>query len=166
MRSAAIFFASMMFGALLRAQTEEVPAGASEIEPPILPGNLTSEKRSDNQPVNLAQLERKLERAKQSASAAERLFKIGALAKVEAENRALRVIRIQSELASAKAEAEKSQEAARAAEVAAENLKKAELSAAELNLVRRKKLYVLGSGGKSMLRRAEEKLTQLKDQQK
>ena len=42
------------------------------------------------------------------------------------------------------------------------NQKKAELGAAAINLARQQKLLALGSGRKSAVRRAEEKLAELK----
>ena len=160
-----------------------------EIEPPILPGNLVPEQSAKSQPpTDLGQLERKLVRAKENAAGAERLFKIGVLAKLEAENRAMRVVRLEAEIAQARVAAaqldldHKQQqvgareiarteldvaqtqltEAKQAAEMAAANQKKAELDAAAINLARRQKLLALGSGGKSAVRRAEEKLAALK----
>jgi len=49
-----------------------------------------------------ARLEKELERAKKNASGAERLCRIGALAKVEAEQRALKVVRLESDLENAR----------------------------------------------------------------
>src|SRR5437762_9527467 len=46
-------------------------------------------------------LEREVERAKKTAQNAERLFRIGVLAKIEVEQRALRVVRLQSDLENA-----------------------------------------------------------------
>jgi multidrug efflux pump subunit AcrA (membrane-fusion protein) len=160
-----------------------------EIEPPILPGNLVPEESAKSRPpTDLTQLEHKLVRAKENAAGAERLFKIGVLAKLEAENQAIRVVKLEAELAQARATAaqldldHKQQqftaqeiarteldlaqtqltESKRAAEIAATNQKRAELDAAAINLARQQKLLALGSGGKSAVRRAEEKLAALK----
>src|SRR5689334_23326977 len=61
-----------------------------DVEPPILKQNLSDEPLPDD---DVARLEKKLERAKQNAAGAERLFKIGVLAKVEMEQRLLKVVR-------------------------------------------------------------------------
>ena len=133
-------------------------------------------------------MEKQLARAKKSAASAERLWKAGVLAKVEAEQRALRVFRLQAELTKAQlAELQKSsggedgmvqvQQAARAemklalaqataaAQAAADDLAKAELDAALMNLQRQQKLLALGSGRKSEVARAEEKVAALKHEQ-
>ena len=179
--------------ALARLCAEDLPKNAepnpAEVEPPILPGNLVPEESIKSQPASdLGQLERKLMRAKENAAAAERLFKMGVLAKLEAENRAMRVVKLEAELAQARlatAQLELDQkqqqfsageiarteldlaqmqltQAKQAAEIASANQKKAELDAAAINLARQQKLLALGSGGKSAVRRAEEKLAELK----
>jgi hypothetical protein len=137
---------------------------------------------------DVSQLEKQLERANKSAASAERLYRAGVLAKVEAEQRALRVIRLQAELTKAQLAAIQKSTAANdgmvqtvqvqqasgqeskivlaqvtaAAQAAAANLAKAELDAAILNLQRQQKLLALGSGRKSDVSRAEEKLAALK----
>jgi len=128
-----------------------------------------------------------LEKAKKSAAAGERLYKSGVIAKVEAENRSLKVIRLEAELAEAQLKlaqqtvasqqsrfdaGEISQSemeigkttlvtATTAAESAAARRDRAELDAALLNLSRQKKLLALGSGRKSEVNRAEEKVAAL-----
>jgi hypothetical protein len=166
-----------------------------EIEPPLLIPNRSNEPLPDvaaagKSASNLDpdRLEKDLERAKKSAAGAERLFKIGVLAKVEAEQRALRVVRLQSDLENARlarakegmvqqeqqlaageiSKADLSQtevalaRAIEAAHAAAANRERAELEAAELNLRRQQKLLALGSGRKSEVNRAEQKLAELK----
>jgi hypothetical protein len=177
--------------AVIFAQEPLPDAGSFEVEPPLLvqpDGKPVAQAEPSPTPApDVAQLGKKLERAKQSAASAERLYKIGALAKVDAEQRALRVVRLQSELAKAQlADVQKStatttamvqtvpvsqpnnqelkvvlKQAATAAETAAANLAKAELDAAALNLQRQKKLLTLGSARKSDVTRAEEKLAAL-----
>jgi hypothetical protein len=165
-----------------------------EIEPPLLIPN------RENEPlpaapgtmvtpaVDLEKLTRDLERAKRSAGSAERLFKIGAIAKVEAEQRALRVVRLQADLENARLAQAKEELAARAerkvagetsptnpsevdtdlaraieaAHAAVAKRERAELEAAEINLKRQQKLLALGSGRKSEVARAERKLAELK----
>ena|SRR5438067_6378363 len=184
-----------MMIALAALDGEDLPRNAepnpSEVEPPILPGNLVPEESVKSEAaIDVGQLERKLVRAKESAAAAERLFKIGVLAKVEAENRAMRVVKLEGELAQARlatAQLELDQkqqqfsageiarselngaqtrlaQAKQFAEMALANQKKAELDAAAINLAREQKLLALGSGRKSAVRRAEEKLAELKRQ--
>ena len=166
-----------------------------EVEPPLLipnrsnellPDAITAGKPASN--LDPDRLEKEFERAKKSAAGAERLFRIGVLAKVEVEQRALRVVRLQSDLESARL-AQAKQEVAQleqrlaageiskadlsqaevtlagateAAQAAAEKREHAELEAAELNLRRQQKLMALGSGRKSEVARAEQKLAELK----
>lgn len=190
MSRVALFGMVAFFAATLRAQqTDE----SFEVEPPLLIPNLTAEsaetKSATPAPiVDLAKLEKDLARARKNAIGAERLYKIGALAKVEVESRALRVVRLESDLeyarlAQAKEEAlaEKSADdssptpqttasvvendlahAIQAAHAAAAKREKAEIEAAEMNLFRQQKLLALGSGSKASVRRAEQKLIELK----
>ena len=165
-----------------------------DIEPPLLIPNLvrdktpTAAKDISSPIVDPDRVEIELERAKKNAKSAERLFKIGALAKAEAEQRVLRVARLQSDLETARLTRAKEDLAtqqsrlaageisqtelstaeialARAIEVshaAAAARSRAELDAAQLNLDRQRKLLALGSGRKSEVSRAEEKLAELK----
>jgi hypothetical protein len=180
----------MGIGPLL-AQETSPDAGSFEVEPPLLvqpDGTPVAPPETSPQPErDLAQLEKRLERAKRSAASAERLFKAGILAKAEAEERALRVIRLQAELAKAQLTQIQEQigkapgdgivqvqsavrddlkallaQASAAEKEAAANLEKAELDAAILNLQRQQKLRALGSARKADVARAEEKLAALK----
>jgi hypothetical protein len=156
-----------------------------DVEPPILKQNLSDEALPDG---DMARLEKQLERAKQNAAGAERLYKIGVLAKMEVEQRSLKVIRCESDLANARVArakeelAEKESQLAtgeitrdelesmktalaqltEAAQVATAKRERAELEAAEANLRRQQKLFKLGVGQKSDVTRAEEKLAELK----
>jgi hypothetical protein len=156
-----------------------------DIEPPILKQNLSDNPLPDS---DVARLERQLERAKKNASGAERLWKIGVLAKVEVEQRQLKAVRCESDLASARVAHAKDELAAKesqlpvgeitkdeleaakaalaqlteAAQVATAKRERAELDAAEANLRRQQKLLKLGSAHKSDVDRAEEKLAELK----
>lgn len=176
---------------------DELPRNESDepdsfdIEPPPLKQNRTDEELSATPSpgdLDVVQLEKQLDRAKKNASGAERLCKIGVLAKVEVEQRALKVLRLESDLANAqlaraKAElaAQESQFAAgestkdeleaakatlaqltEAAQIAAAKRGRAELDAAEANLRRQEKLLRLGSAHKSDVSRAQEKLAELK----
>src|SRR6266496_2635258 len=74
--------------------------GEFDIEPPILKQNLSNEPLSSE--AEVARLEKQFQLAKQIAASAARLYKIGVLAKVEVEQRLLRVVRTESDLASAR----------------------------------------------------------------
>ncbi len=167
---------------------------AFDIEPPILKQNLSPESSpppgSPEQEV--ARLEKLLERAKKEAAGAERLWKIGVLAKMEVEQRQLKVTQREAELANARV-TQATEQVARlesgvvsgqntasdldaaksalaklmeAAQVAAAKRERAELDFAEANLRRQQKLLKLGSAHKSDVERAEEKLAELKAQNK
>ena len=177
-------------------KTNSPDPGSFDIEPPLLirerDAKTISESKSPQnsaEPIELAKLQKQVERAQQAAASAERFCKIGALSRVEAEQRALRFIRLESELANAKlaqakdemltnqrAEADsatanlRETESALAlaiqrAHSAADRRQRAELEAAQANLDRQKKLVALGSARKSDVERAIQKLTQLKSDQ-
>ena len=158
-----------------------------DVEPPILKQNLSDEPLPDG---DMARLEKQLQRAKQNAAGAERLYKIGVLAKMEVEQRLLKVVRCESDLANARVArakeelAEKESQLAtgeitkdelesiktalaqltEAAQVATAKRERAELEAAEANLRRQQKLLKLGIAGKDDVDRAQEKLAELKAQ--
>ena len=172
------------------AQNQSQEPDSFDIEPPVLKQNLTDQRLSTTEAPDddVAQLEKKLDRAKKNASGAERLYKIGVLAKVEVEQRALKVARLESDFANAQLvrakdelAAEESQLAAgegtkdeleaakaavaqltEAAQIALAKRERAELDAAEANLRRQQKLLRLGSAQKSDVTRAQEKLAELK----
>src|SRR6266581_8964773 len=77
---------------------------AFDIEPPILKQNLSAEPlpATGTPDAEVARLEKQLQRAKRNADGAERLYKIGVLAKVEVEQRLLRIVRTESDLATAR----------------------------------------------------------------
>ena len=185
---------SVFLAATLLAEDElpQEPNEPLDIEPPLLiqeipnrgPQSSTPEIAPDTDPdrIQIA-----LEKAKKSATNGERLYKSGVIAKVEAENRSMKVIRLETELAEAQLEVAKQavasqqsrldsgeispgeMESAKAALVAATNAAqsaeakrdRAELDAALLNLSRQKKLLAMGSGRKSEVSRAEEKVAAL-----
>ena len=189
----------IFMGASMLAQEElPLPTDPNEpldIEPPLLiqqvPGRdlvqTTSGVPTEADP-ELIQVA--LEKAKKSAAAGERLFRSGVIAKVEAENRALKVVRLEADLANARLEMAKQNvasqqsrfdaaeipqtelELAKTALAAATNeaatataqRENAELDAAFLNLNRQKKLLAMGSGRKSEVSRAEEKVAALQQQ--
>src|SRR6266700_1285104 len=167
------------------AENKSEEPDSFDVEPPILKQNLSDEPLPSG---DLARLEKQLERAKQNAAGAERLYKIGVLAKMEVEQRLLKVIRFESNLADARVArakeelAEKESQLAtgeitrdelesiktalaqltEAAQVATAKRERAEFEAAEANLRRQQKLLKLGIGQKSDVTRAEEKLAELK----
>ena len=185
---------SIFLAASLLAEDElpKDPEGSLDIEPPLLIQEIPSRGPVQAAPGVAPELDPEriqiaLEKAKKSAAAGERLYKSGVIAKVEAENRSLKVIRLEAELAEAQLKlaqqtvasqqsrfdaGEISQSeieigkttlvtATNAAESAAARRDRAELDAALLNLSRQKKLLALGSGRKSEVNRAEEKVAAL-----
>jgi hypothetical protein len=173
---------------------QELPGDSLDIEPPLLIKQGPAERPtgSANSPPQVAVdvLEAQLERAKKNAAGADRLYKMGVIAKLEAEQRLLKVVRLQSELERArlaeakekvaeqqnqyqsgkisKAELEIAEsalaQALATAKAASAKRESAELEAAILNLHRQEKLLVLGSGRNSAVNRAEEKIATLKRQ--
>jgi hypothetical protein len=179
--------AMAMWAADQSAENKSEEPDSFDVEPPILKQNLSDEPLPNG---DVARLEKQLGRAKQNAAGAERLWKIGVLAKVEVEQRLLKVVRCESDLANARVArakeelAEKESQLAtgeitrdelesmktalaqltEAAQVATAKRERAELEAAETNLRRQQKLLKLGIGQKSDVTRAEEKLAELKAQ--
>src|SRR5215831_12744218 len=182
---------SFLAAAYLFAQDElpTNPVESLDIEPPLLIQNVPTQKEGPSASVadsksDPDQLLIALESARKNVVSGERLFRRGIIAKVEAENRTLKVVRLESDLANARMEvaketAESQQErcdageisqsdleqakseletASNAAAAAADRRHKAELDQALLNLSRQKKLLALGSGRKSEVTRAEEKV--------
>ena len=169
------------------AENKSEEPDSFDVEPPILKQNLSDEPLPNG---DTARLEKQLERAKQNAAGAERLFKIGVLAKMEVEQRLLKVVRCESDLANARVARAKEElvekesqlatgeitrdelesiktalaQLTEAAQVATAKRERAELEAAESNLRRQQKLLKLGIGQKSDVTRAEEKLAELKAQ--
>src|SRR5437016_9610817 len=160
------------WGADQSAGSKSEEPDSFDVEPPILKQNLSDEPLPNG---DLARLEKQLERAKRNAAGAERLCKIGVLAKVEVEQRLLKVVRCESDLANARLASAKEEVAAQESQVAAgESTKdeleagkaalaqlteaaqnaaakraRAELDVAEANLRRQQKLLALGSAEKS-----------------
>ena len=171
----------------LPSQSEE--PDSLDIEPPLLKGNFQDESLPATT-GDIARLEKQLERAKRNAASAERLCKIGVLSKMEMEQRFLRIVQCESDLANARlaqATEEVAEQEARvapdenaqaeldagkialvqlteAAQVAAQKRERAELDFAEANLRRQQKLLKLGSAQKSDVMQAEQKLAELKAQ--
>jgi len=184
---------TLLATAMMAFAADQSPGNKSEepdsfdIEPPVLKQNLSDEPLPDG---DVARLEKQLDRAKKNAAGAERLCKIGVLAKVEVEQRLLKVVRCESDLANARVARAKDEVSAKESQLAAGEITKdelevvktalaqltetaqialakrerAELQAAEANLRRQQKLLQLGSAQKSDVNRAQEKLAELKAQ--
>jgi len=174
---------------------QEVPKSDEEsfdVEPPLLVKPWERQSVPDDSgenavPLKPAKLAQRLEEAKESAAATPRLVKRGVLSKFEAEQRALRVVRLESELAKAQMMSAQQQltslktrflagqasqpevdaastvftQASAAAQAAEAKYHKAQLEAAELNLRRQRQLLKFGSAHKSDVDRAEKKLVEL-----
>jgi multidrug resistance efflux pump len=190
------YTAFLLAAAFCFAATPELPKSddvdSFDIEPPLLIPNRDREKldaQATPAPiVDLAKLEKDFERAKRNASGAARLCKMGVIAQVEVEQRALRVARVEAQLENARlAEAKENfaQEQSRltnheisgadlaeaeatlahaieSAHAAEARHNRAEMEFAENNVRRQQKLAALGSGSKSAIARAEQKLNELK----
>jgi hypothetical protein len=184
-----MFLTSAMIALAADQPSNSDEPGEFDIEPPILKQNLSDELAEAGTPDgDVARCEKKLERAKRNAAGAERLWKIGVLAKVEVEQRALKAIKCEAELASARvAQARETvgqQESGvasgettkpelevaktvlaqmiEAEQKAVAKRESAELESAEANLRRQQRLLKLGSAHKSDVSNAEEKLAELK----
>src|SRR6266480_2902694 len=191
MRAAALlgFVAITLF-----AQEPNKDPDSFDIEPPLLIPNREDEQLSNPKPesapgrdVGLAKLEKELERARRNAASAERLCKIGALSKLEAEQRVLRCVHLEFDLATARLTCAKEEmlkkekqltageitktdttptetrlaHAIEAAHAATAKLEQAKVDAAEANVHRQEKLLALGSARKSDVERAVQKLGEL-----
>lgn len=193
MRAAALLLAlaaSTVFG-----QEPGKDPDSFDIEPPLLIPNRDDEKPAKAEPspsrdIDLAKLEKEFERAKRNIAGLDRLLKIGALSKVEVEQRKLRVIHLEFELTNARLVAAKEQMlekdkqlnsgqvaktdvtpaennlalAIQAAHAAHAKSDQADIDAAEANVHRQEKLLALGSARKKDLDRAVQKLEQLRAQ--
>ena len=195
MRSIALAF-TLVFAATLLAE-DELPKDPSEpmdIEPPLLiqeaPNRnivYTTPAAPAQQDLDPERIAAALEKARKSAASGDRLYKSGIIAKVDAENRVLKVVRLESDLAGAKLELAKQNvelqqvrldageipsgeletaksllaAASKEAEAAVAKKDQAELDAATLNLRRQQKLLAMGSGRRSEVNRAQEKVSAL-----
>ena len=187
-------FISVFSAATLFAQDPAKDPDSFEIEPPLLIPNRGDEPSPNSKPiastqeVDLAKLEKELERAKRNSAGLDRLLKIGALSKLEVEQRRLRIVHLEFDLANARLFAAKEQMLAKdkqvtvgeipkteitpaenklalaieAAHSAIAKRKQADIDAAEANLHRQEKLLALGSARKSDVEHAMQKLADLK----
>src|SRR5437867_5122548 len=190
--------AALLFGLVattLLAQEPNKDPDSFDIEPPLLIPNRDSElppntkaAPSLGRDIDLARLEKELERAKRSAAGIERLCKIGALSKLEAEQRVLRCVHLEFDLANARLVCAKEEmlekekrltageiaktdlaqtetglaHAIEAAHAATAKRERAEIDAAEANVHRQEKLLAFGRARKSDVERAAQKLAELK----
>jgi hypothetical protein len=178
----------------LFAQEPSKDPDSFDIEPPLLIPNREDEQLSNSQPasapardVDLAKLEKELERAKRNAAGAERLCKIGALSKLEVEQRILRCVHLEFDLANARLVCAKEEMlekekqltageiaktdmtqtetglalAIEAAHAAMTKREQAEIEAAEANIHRQEKLLAFGRARKSDVERAARQLAEL-----
>jgi hypothetical protein len=184
-----MFFASAMIALAADQPNDSDEPGEFDVEPPVLKQNLSDELAEAGTPDgDVARCEKKLEHAKRNAAGAERLWKIGVLAKVEVEQRALKIIKCEADLASARviqaketvaeqesrvASGESTKQELEVAKAALAQLteaeqkalakrESAELEFAETNLRRQQRLLKLGSAHKSDVTNAEERLAELK----
>jgi hypothetical protein len=184
-----MFLTSAMITLAADQSSNSDEPGEFDIEPPILKQNLSDELAEAGTPDgDVARCEKKLERAKRNAAGAERLWKIGVLAKVEVEQRALKMVKCETELVSARVAQAKETVAQQESRVASGETTKqelevaktalaqliegeqkavakretAELEFAEANLRRQQRLLKLVSAHKSDVTNAEEKLAELK----
>jgi multidrug resistance efflux pump len=184
-----MFLTSAMIALAADPSSNSDEPGEFDVEPPILKQNLSDELAEAGTPDgDVARCEKKLERAKRNAAGAERLWKIGVLAKVEVEQRALKMVKCETELVSARVAQAKETVAQQESRVASGETTKqelevaktalaqlieaeqkavakretAELEFAEANLRRQQRLLKLGSAHKSDVTNAEEKLAELK----
>ena len=155
-----------------------------EIDPPLLIQSYTFNGAAHPAAVgpaaaastpDVAKLEADLIRAQKRAAGADRLYKAGIIAKVDAEQRQLKVVQLEAAVAQARLDAAKAKaettgdtttevavaDAEEAAQRAVKQRQDAELAAALLNLQRQQKLLALGSGRKADVTRAEAKVAEL-----
>ena len=120
------------------AQNQSQEPDSFDIEPPVLKQNLTDQSLPTTEAPDgdVARLEKQLDRAKKNASGAARLYKIGVLAKVEVEQRALKVARIESDFANAQLARAKNDLAAQESQLATGEGTKDELEAAKAEVTR------------------------------
>jgi hypothetical protein len=177
----------------LFAQQSTNEPDSFDIEPPLLIPNrgdepLPDAKAAPGRGVDLAKLEKELERAKRNTAGLDRLLKIGALSKLEVEQRRLRVVHLEFDLANARLVTAKEKMlekdtqlstgqvaktditpaennlalAIEAAHAASGKREQADITAAEANVHRQEKLLALGSAQKRDVERAEQKLAELR----
>jgi hypothetical protein len=169
--------------------------GSFDVEPPSLIPNRDKEPLAEAgspndspRDVALAKLEKQFEGAKRNLAGLDKLLRIGALSKLEVEQRRLRVVHLEFELANARLVVAKEQMlqkdkqlstgeiaktevtptennlalAIAAAHTASAKREQADIDAAEANVQRQEKLLALGSARKKDVERAVQKLADLR----
>ena len=187
-RIATLGLAIAALAVAVRAQELPQSDNSFEVEPPsLIPPPASDATDPDESPASVETLQKRLAQSKEDAAEAVRLVRKGVLAKVEAEQRALRVLRVEAALAQAEQTAAEAQvtlqkklvaagqgnqldldaalatltQATAAAGSATAAYETAQREAAERDLRRQKKLLSQGSARKSDVARAEEKLATL-----
>ena len=133
---------SIFLAASLLAE-DELPTDPSEpldIEPPLLIQEIPSRGPVQSTPevapdLDPERIQIALEKAKKSAASGERLYRSGVIAKVEAENRALKVVRLEADLANARLEVAKQNVASQQSRFDAAEIPQSELEMAKSALV-------------------------------
>ena len=100
------YFISLALSSSLAQEAPKSDDESFDVEPPLLVKPWEQQSAPDDSSeeavqLDAAKLAQRLEGAKKSVAATARLVKSGVLSKVEAEQRALRVVRLESELAKA-----------------------------------------------------------------
>src|SRR5712691_3314429 len=136
--------AALIFGVVattLFAQEPNKDPDSFDIEPPLLIPNREDEQLSNPKPesapgrdVGLAKLEKEFERAKKNAASAERLCKIGALSKLEAEQRVVRCVHLEFDLANARLVCAKEEMSEKEKQLTAGEIAKTDLAQTETGL--------------------------------
>ena len=181
-------------------QAQELPKkdnpGDIDFEPKLLlndlpdaplPASDSPASRATASSLDVASIEADLEKARSTAARRERLYRAGVLSKVEAEQAALKIVRITRDLENARLQtltreveekrkqAEKDESlkakvseaetalaaATNAAHAASTKWDDAQRAAAELRVQRERKLLALGAGSRSLVKRAEAALQAL-----
>ncbi|MBA3883166.1 MAG: hypothetical protein H0X73_10725 [Chthoniobacterales bacterium] len=182
---------TMLSAATVFALDADLPAPDEgptlKIDPPLLIQNRDREESSpDGNPnaersLDFANLERDVARAERNADSAEPLYKAGIISKIEAEERVIKLVRLQAKLAEARLQEAKGDleqlkserlagsvasndleaaerlvnEATQTADRVTEELRRTQTAAAARDVQRQQKLLALGSGRKGDLRRAQ-----------
>jgi hypothetical protein len=168
----------------------KTPGTAMELELGLLPefSGVADLHPAPRPAHSVARIEVSLDRAKKNAAAGDRMFRAGIIAKVDAEKRILKVVKLEADLAVARSDAAKleleskraefdagkvsqpqldaarasADESSEAAAAAVAKRDRAELADAEINLSRQRRLLAAGAGSKSMVARAQSQLAALK----
>src|SRR6266852_2931885 len=118
LRDVALIAVIAATAALAQSDGTKQEPDSFDVEPPLLIPNRAdaslpaTSSEANPQDVDLAKLEKAFERARRNAAGAEHLYRIGVISQVEAEQRALRVVRLEADLANARLERAKEQAAA------------------------------------------------------